>query len=134
MQPATGIVLVLDPSAAPSLVDHLTGRDGRVLAPAGCALELLADRLPRPRELHAIVSWDRAVPLKVERLALAVIAAGGVLRRDLDADGLRHRARVAGHHVVRVRSAADLVAFRRARPTRSRFTASPSHRALSSAA
>jgi hypothetical protein len=113
MGAATGIVFDLDPRAGPGLVVHLRPLGGAALAPDGCVLELVADRRANPRELHAIVSWQRAVPLKIERLARAVIAAGGVLRRDVDADGLRHRALVAGHVVARIASAADLEAFDR---------------------
>ncbi|MCW3011136.1 MAG: hypothetical protein JWO90_1540 [Solirubrobacterales bacterium] len=98
------------------MCDHLGSHDGRALAPEGCALELLTDRPGNPRQLQAIVSWDRAVPLKVERLAVAVMGAGGVLRRDLDADGLRHRAVAAGHLVRRILTTADVEAFVRTGP------------------
>ncbi len=61
--------------------------------------------------MHAILSWDRAVPLKVQRLAGALVAGGAELRRDLDADGVRHRAVAAGHPIMRITGVDDLVTF-----------------------
>lgn len=118
-----GLVLALPPTSGPALAAHLG--DGRALAPHGCALELVVDRPQRPHELHAIVSWKRAVPLKVERLVLAVMAAGGVLRRDLDPDDLRGRAAAAGHRVARIASVADLEEFAAGRPARPTDTGGP---------
>lgn len=106
-----GLVLALPPTSGPALAVHLGDNHSSALAPHSCALELVADEPQHPHELHAIVSWRRAVPLKVERLVLAVMAAGGVLRRDLDPDGVRNRALAAGHHVARISSVADLEAF-----------------------
>lgn len=106
-----GLVLALPPTAGPALAVHLGDRDGGALAARSCSLELVADTPGNPNEMHAIVSWRRAVPLKIERLVMAVMAAGGVLRRDLDADELREQAVVSGYHVARVGSVADLEAF-----------------------
>ncbi len=98
----------MHPDCAPDLRTHLAARDARVLTPGGCRLELVLDAVRRPRELHAIVSWELAVPLKVERLGQALVAAGGVLRRELDADLVRLTAAAAGHRLIHVGSVRDL--------------------------
>lgn len=120
MPRANGLVFSIDPARAQGLEAHLGARDARALNPGGCSLELLCDSFRRPREVTAIVSWELAVPLKVERLALALIAGGAELRRDLDPDTLRLHARTSGHHVLRVVTLADLEPFR---PGPARFAA-----------
>ncbi len=110
MARSNGLVFALDPDRTSSLCDQLAARDGRALAVGGCTLELIVDQ---GRVLGAVISWEWAVPLKVERLALAIVNAGGVLRRDLDAEATLQAARDEGRRVVAIDSARELAPFRR---------------------
>ncbi len=94
-----------------------------------CVLEVVADADVRPRELRVLLRWDRAVPLKLAHLARPVLAAGGVLRADLDADDVRRRALATGLTVLRPLVRADLDALRRVAAR-----ALPTERALGRAA
>jgi hypothetical protein len=131
MASANELVFSLDPHRSADVCASLAARGARALAVGGCTLELIA---AERRLVGAIISWEHAAPIKIERLALALAQADGVLRRDLDADTIRLRTLDVGQQIVTVRTVSDLAPFGGWTPARAPSTAATGRRAFSVAA